>query len=303
MESPGNSRSKAALPALAACLIAALSATATASVAELPIFDAHIHYSRDAWSAFDPSEIIVRLTAAGVRRALVSSTPDDGTLRLHGVAPRRFVPALRPYREPGDGADWLEREDIVAYIEARLDRAPYRAIGEFHLQTGEQARTPEMRRIAELAAERGIHLHVHADSGPVEALLAERPGLKILWAHAGMSAPPETIGAVLDRHALVAAELSFRAGDILRGGVIDAAWRDLLIRHADRFVIGTDTYVTSRWDDYPALIAEHRRWLAELPDDVAEAIAWRNAARLLGVDGAANETGVPARPPTPPKAQ
>ncbi len=54
------------------------------------------------------------------------------------------------------------------------------------------------------------------------------------------------------------------------------------MRHADRFMIGTDTYVPSRWDIYGALIDEHRRWLARLPPTVAEAIAHGNAARRFG---------------------
>ena len=190
---------------------------------------------------------------------------------------------MRPYLSSSDVADWFKRKEVLTYIEARLDRAPYRAIGEFHLHSADQAQTPELHRIAELAADRGIHLHVHSGAEPVEALLKLRPGLKILWAHAGMSEPSNIVAAVLDRHELVSAELSFRAGDIAAGGTIEPAWRALLIRHANRFLIGSDTYITSRWDEYPALIAEHRAWLASLPIATAEAIAWRNAARLFGV--------------------
>ena len=44
-----------------------------ARAAELPIFDAHIHYSDDAWEAVRPKQAIEILRSAGVRRALVSS--------------------------------------------------------------------------------------------------------------------------------------------------------------------------------------------------------------------------------------
>ncbi len=287
-------RPKSWLPAAVGLTAALVFAVFTACAAPvLPIFDAHIHYNRDAWSAYDPAAVIARLNAAGVEAGLVSSTPDDGTLRLHRLAPQRFFPSLRPYRTPADVMDWTRNKDVLANIEAKLDHAPYRAIGEFHLDSGDQARTPEMRRIAALAADRGIHLHVHAGAGPVEALLALRTDLKILWAHAGMSEPPAIIRAVLDRHRRVAAELSFRAGDIVRGDAMDPDWRSLLLRHSDRFVIGTDTYVNAQWDDYPALIAEHRRWLAMLPAKAAEAIAWRNAARLLGIRRAATKGADP----------
>ena len=53
---------------------------ATAQAQELPIFDTHIHYSQPDWQVFTPERILAILDRAGVRRALVSSTPDDGTL-------------------------------------------------------------------------------------------------------------------------------------------------------------------------------------------------------------------------------
>ncbi|MCH7916168.1 MAG: amidohydrolase, partial [Deltaproteobacteria bacterium] len=45
---------------------------------ELSIFDAHIHYSRPDWEVLSPKQALAILDRAGVRRALVSSTPDDG---------------------------------------------------------------------------------------------------------------------------------------------------------------------------------------------------------------------------------
>ena len=54
-------------------------------------------------------------------------------------------------------------------------------------------------------------------------------------------------------------------------------------------MVGTDTYATGRWDAYGDLIEEHRRWLAQLPRDVAEAIAWGNAARLFGAGAGAGQ--------------
>ena len=55
-----------------------------------------------------------------------------------------------------------------------------------------------------------------------------------------------------------------------------------MLRHADRFMIGSDTYLTSRWEAYGDLIAQHRAWLAQLPPETARAIAFDNAARLFG---------------------
>jgi hypothetical protein len=40
---------------------------------ELPLADAHIHYSHDAWQSVPPEEAVGLLRAAGLRRAFVSS--------------------------------------------------------------------------------------------------------------------------------------------------------------------------------------------------------------------------------------
>jgi hypothetical protein len=53
-----------------------------AAGAELPIFDAHVHYSHDAWANLPPADAIAILRKAGLRRALVSSSGDEGTQRL-----------------------------------------------------------------------------------------------------------------------------------------------------------------------------------------------------------------------------
>jgi hypothetical protein len=63
--------------------------------------------------------------------------------------------------------------------------------------------------------------------------------------------------------------------------VLDPAWRALLVRHADRFLVGTDTWTTSRWDALAGSIAEVRTYLSQLPPDVAGKIAFENAARLF----------------------
>ena len=71
-------------------------------IAQLELFDAHIHYSQDAWASYSPERVIEILRRAGVRRALVSSTPDAGTQRLYELAPELLVPILRPYRSRDD---------------------------------------------------------------------------------------------------------------------------------------------------------------------------------------------------------
>jgi hypothetical protein len=248
---------------------------------DLPIFDAHIHYSQPDWSVLTPDQVLAILDRAGVRRALVSSTPDDGTLKLYDKAPQRIVPFLRPYRSREDMLTWHSDPAVQMYVEERLTRGIYKGIGEFHLALADQAEAPVVNRCAELAAQRQIFLHAHVDDITVEKLLQRYPQVKILWAHAGMSASAATVSGLLDRFPNLWVELAVRT-DVAPGGTLDHKWRAVFLRHPDRFMVGTDTWVTARWETLVQGMQVVRGWLGELPREVAEQIAHRNAERLFG---------------------
>ncbi len=260
----------------AACL--ACAATPAVAAQDLPIFDAHIHYSQPAWDPYPPEAALAILDRAGVTRAFVSSTPDDGTLRLHAKAPDRIVPVLRPYRTRGDMGTWTKDPSILAYVEERLRRGIYRGIGEFHLGAGE-AGDVVPQGFAELAARHKLFLHCHCDEGGVEGLARLRSDVRVLWAHAGMSSPAATVERILDGHPNVWVELALRS-DVAPGGTLDAAWRALFLKYPGRFVVGTDTWVNSQWDRLPTILDNFRIWLRQLPPDVAVKIAHGNAERL-----------------------
>lgn len=248
----------------------------------LPIVDAHVHYGQNDWSPYPPAKVFELFDRAGVARVLASSTPDDGTLTLHRTDPGRVVPVLRPYRAGVGSGNWFNDPALVDYLEGRLKSGLYRGIGEFHLFDPTHAGTPQVKRVTELALERDIYLHVHSGAEPIRRLFAIEPRVKILWAHAGMTEPASVVGPMLEQHRNLWTEVSFRASAIAPGGKIDAAWLALFEKHPDRFMIGTDTYVTARWGSYLELIEEHRAWLAQLPRALAERIAYRNAVALFG---------------------
>src|SRR2546423_2712280 len=72
----------------------------------MPIFDAHMHYSRESWVAYPPEKVAAILDASGVRSGLMSSAPDTGTFRLREVLGDRIHPMLGPYRNGSDGFSW-----------------------------------------------------------------------------------------------------------------------------------------------------------------------------------------------------
>ncbi len=78
-------------------------------------------------------------------------------------------------------------------------------------------------------------------------------------------------------------ELSYRPGLTCDEGRLCPEWRALLRKYPGRFMLGSDTWINARWDQYDALMTGYRTWLADLPADVAQAVAWGNGAALFGL--------------------
>ena len=241
----------------------------------LPIFDAHVHYSHDAWDLVPVQEAISILRRAGVKRALVSSSGDEGQQRLYQAAPELIIPELRPYRTRGEIGTWVRDESLIAYLQERLSRYRYAGIGEFHLY-GADADLPVVRRMVQLARKFNLFLHAHSDVDAVERLFRQWPQARILWAHAGFERP-ERVAEMLRKHKNLWADLAFRTDH-----ASDPAWRAVFLQHPDRFMVGTDTYTPERWHYIPEHAEWSRRWLSELPRDVAERIAWKNGEAVFG---------------------
>lgn len=70
--------------------------------------------------------------------------------------------------------------------------------------------------------------------------------------------------------------------DVASGGWLDPAWRTVLLKHPDRFVVGTDTWTASRWDELVGGMQSIRSWLSQLSPEITEQIVYRNAERLFG---------------------
>ena len=255
------------------------SGAGAAQAADLPIFDAHLHYSHDAWDVVPPKDAIAILRKAGLKRALISSSGDDGQQRLYAEAPDLIIPELRPYRSRGDTGTWFRDESVIPYLEERLKKYRYASIGEFHLY-GADADLPVPRRMVQLARQNKLFLHAHSDADAIERLFKQWPEARILWAHSGFDRP-EKVREMLRKHGNLWCDLAFRT-DQARGGKVDPDWRAAFMEFPERFMVGTDSFTPERWH----YIGEHaswsRQWLADLPQDVAERIAWKNGETLFG---------------------
>ncbi len=250
----------------------------TWAAGDMPLFDAHIHYSHDAWALVPPKQAVAILRPAGLRGAFVSSSNDEGTQMLLAEAPDLIVPELRPYRTRADTSGWVHDPTIVSYMEARLAKYRYVGVGEFHLY-GADTELPVPRRMVALARERSLVLHAHSDVEAIDRLFKQWPDARVLWAHSGFDRP-QVVREVLRRHPRLWSDLAFR-GDHASGSQVEPAWRDAFNEFPDRFVLGTDTFTPERWHAIGAHASSSRAWLAGLPPMLAEMLAWRNAEHLL----------------------
>jgi hypothetical protein len=260
---------------------ALLPAAGRCDTSSSPIFDAHVHYNLDEGRPVSVEQVFQLWRQAGIRGVLLTSRPNDGTRELLQAAPREFrtVAFARPYVVRADVYTWFRDPAIYTMIEAELGRGIYRGIGEFHI-FGHDADGEGFARYVELAKKQGLWLHAHCDDYVIERIFAIDPGAKVIWAHTGMGTSEARVDELFARYPMLHGELSFRSG-ITDGEGLSPAWRALFLKYPDRFLLGSDTWVPQRWPEVPKIMDGYRRWLSQLPADVAERIAWRNGARLF----------------------
>ncbi len=246
--------------------------------APMPIFDAHIHFSHDAAERHSVADAVAFMERAGLKRALISSSGDAGTRALYAAAPDLVLPSLRPYRRRGEIGRWVDDPSVTGFLEDRLKRFRWVAVGEFHLFAGQTDKAVP-RRMIELARRHNLLLHAHSDTGAVDGIFDQWPEARVLWAHAGFDGP-DIVGPMLEKHPNLWTDLAFRS-EHAHGGRVDDDWRSLFAAFPDRIVVGTDTFTPERWH----YVVEHadwtREWLRDLPPDLAEKIAWRNGEAMI----------------------
>lgn len=264
----------------AALLLVAGSLLAPVAGAVPPLFDAHLHYNADAARIWPPEEVVATLDRNGVARAVVSGTPAEHVEALHRHAPQRVVPFLGVYRSDADKARWPLDESLPDRVEEALAAGPWRGVGELHIFAPHR-HSAVFRRIAESAARRGLPLQIHGDPAVIDALFDYVPGAKVIWAHAGAYPYPPLLADYLERYPGLHVDLSMRDERLAPEGVLSPEWAALLTEHPDRFLVGVDTYSVARWRRFDEVTGRIRDWLAQLPPQVAEQIAFRNAERLF----------------------
>jgi len=154
---------------------------------------------------------------------------------------------------------------------------------------------PTKDKVLEVAARHKtpvvIHDELNADATTaLEAALSAVPSATIVLAHGGESAPA-ALEALLGRHRNLVVDLSgmhFQRTPALatEKGPLDPAWKALIVKHPERFVMGIDVWAARLFE--PAMLDRLMTWtrriLGELPPEVAERVAHRNATALFRLE-------------------
>jgi len=285
----------------AALFLAAAASPAWAADYTGPLFDTHLHYNEEAQVPYPIPDVLARLQRNGVKAVVANSRPNDGTKALAAaLAERReagvtgaggditVVPFIRLYRNRADYDNWFRDETIYAMVQAEFARGtaagPYRGIGEFHLYDSANANGPVAKKLMQFAQGKQLAVLAHVDDAAIDLLMAHAPNARLIWAHTGIGGSPAArVDALFTKYPLLMGELSYRPGLTCEGGKLCPEWRALLLKYPGRFLIGSDTWINQRWQQYDDIMKGYRTWLGDLPADVASRIGWDNAAGLFGL--------------------
>jgi len=244
-----------------------------------PIFDVQVHYNADSWEGYSAHGLVKVMKRFNVPWIAVSSTPNEGTLRMLEADRNRVIPMFVPYRDRDDREHWLDRPDVMDWIRKEISLGNYRGIGEFHLYEG-RVDLPVVRQLVALVVERNLILSVHGEVTVIRQILGFDRRVRILWAHAGLKTPVRQVAEMMEFYSNLYAELSHR-GDVAPDGQLAPEWRSLFERYPDRFMIGVGTYNNEFWHRYSQILELNREWLRQLPEPLMQRIAYQNALDLF----------------------
>ena len=282
-----------------------------------PLFDAMAQIESGMSSTVEGA-----MARAGVERMALFARQhhkrngEGSVLALKSRFPQRiYMGTPKPFSERGDLSDgFLDqtntylRDQRYQFIGELLFAHADKAHGEQTLE-GERYVAPggkNVQRLISAVEQRHVPVMLQwevydwdRDWSAFHALYARFPAVIFIWPHAGR-ASHEQVATVVSSHANVMVTLSKKEhrarslsseekAEMLGEGVIDDCgvlrreWRDLFVRYPERFMFATDAHKSFRWAKYEAIVERWRLILGQLPEPLAQSLAWRNAERVYGM--------------------
>ncbi|MCW8955957.1 MAG: amidohydrolase [Gammaproteobacteria bacterium] len=247
------------------------------------INDGHLHYNQDVWDQLSPQQALRLMSENGINRAIVSSTPAAGTIKLYQLSKQRIIPFIRPYRVFRDRFTWHSDPAIIDYIRQQLATGIYQGFGEFHLFKAHKD-TVVVKTLMKMMVDADLVVSAHADAETIEHLMKLQPELRLIWAHCGMDHPVDDVKRIMNANPGIKCDLSFRYNMLDDNQKLLADWRSLLEQYPKRFMLGMDTYIPRRWAELPQHIDYAKHWLDQLSSDTKHLIAGENIMHMFPLE-------------------
>ena len=287
--------------------------TALAANANLPIADVHYHphpsvEPSNLMKLMDKNNVIWssggELTGGDYVRDSFKDFLGDRYLPLGGQSAYNKL-FFRQGVSGMEDENSKEFSNIIRALRKDLEKGKIVGVGELFLNNSKSSSNPKMRRksnifaptyqkLLDLVAEHNgvIQIHAQSDEDTLEQLsmLADyNPNGKIILAHCGTNSSSQQIKILMENHQNIFCDLSYRHKPMLSDkrikrfpemeifdeSSIHDDWRELIISMPDRFMVGTDTKVLKPYNN--AVENIRTGLLANLPQDVAEKVAYKNA--------------------------
>lgn len=258
-------------------------------VNQYKLFDSHVHFNYEMWQTLKAKGAIYWLKKNHIKKAIVSSTPSEGSEKLYTLDKKRIVPYLRPYREIRDRGSWYKNPAIIDYINKRIKAFPYyKGFGEFHIFGKNQTQEKVFQSILTICMKNKFNLLAHCDVSALNDILEQiqlnNSNIKVIWAHSGFDYPITDLEKLLKVNKNLYLELSFREGILNENGKLNNRWKAFFTNYKNRIFIGTDTFTPTRWENQLEIVEYYQNILKQLDSDTAEWIAFKGLESFLDLN-------------------
>lgn len=278
----------------------------------LPVIDAHSQFDDDVPVA----QVIEYLARAGVTQVFLSARGRVKTAQVLDLGARHPACIVPSVRTKGRGFD----ENLPTYytqISEQFNEPGFRAMSEIilvHAPKGKRAPevnvpadAPQVKEVIRRGIEKGWPIVLHYEfrwltraygagarttrMAELRSLLNQHPQQPFALIHMAqldvdeaaelLAAHPNLVFLTSHANTLAVDESKQPWTNMFAGGELTPEWKNLLLQYPDRFVLAFDNVWPEHWAErYVRQVELWRGALDKLPDEVAHAVAHRNAERL-----------------------